>query len=184
MECPQAVSESQQTSSDDASSDDAVEFLPICPWDGGDRVLEAQELLTAHGFPLKLDGDFGWKTEAAVRAFQREQRLRIDGVVGQETWDALINSVQPGSRDLRLGHYGRDVRELQGLLQVHNFAVPRNGHFDATTQQAVIQFQEQHHLRLHGRVDSVTWTLLRAGRPLNKPVATRRGWLPSFSRWW
>ncbi|MEO1144788.1 MAG: peptidoglycan-binding protein [Cyanobacteria bacterium J06638_22] len=179
MERSQAVSESRPT-----SSKDAAEFLPICPWDVGDRVLEAQDLLTAHGFPLKLDGDFGWKTEAAIRAFQREQHLRIDGIIGQETWGALIRGVQPGSRELRLGHCGSDVHELQGLLQVHNFVVARTGHFDDTTQQSVVQFQEQHHLRSHGRVDSVTWTLLRAGRPLNKPVATRRGWLPSFSRWW
>lgn len=179
MERSQAVSESHHSTSDDAAA-----FLPICPWDGGDRVLEVQELLTAHGFPLKLDGDFGWKTEAAVRAFQRDHRLRVDGVVGPETWDTLIRKVQAGSRELRLGHRGSDVRELQGLLQVHNFVLPRTGYFDDATQQAVIQFQTRHHLNPEGTVDSVTWTLLRAGRPLAKLTKTHRVWLPSFSKWW
>lgn len=164
--------------------EESAAFLPICPWDVGDRVLEVQELLMAHGFTLKPDGDFGWKTEAAVRAFQREHQLRIDGVVGPETWEALICSVQPGSRELRLGLRGSDVYELQGLLRVHDFPVPRTGCFDTATQQAIIQFQAQHHLRHPGRVCAVTWTLLRAGRPLSKPVKPRRGWLPNFGGWW
>jgi len=179
MEQSNAVSEYQH-----GASDDAATFLPVYPWDEGDRVLEVQELLMAHGFPLKLDGDFGWKTEAAVRTFQREHRLRVDGMVGPETWGTLISTVQSGSRELRLGHSGSDVRELQGLLQVHNFSLSRTGYFDGATQQAVLLFQASHHLQPQGVVDSVTWTLLRAGRPLSKPVKARRGWLPAFSKWW
>ncbi|MBA2734757.1 MAG: peptidoglycan-binding protein, partial [Acidobacteria bacterium] len=33
--------------------------------------------------------NFGAKTEAAVRAFQRTHRLTPDGIVGPRTWRAL-----------------------------------------------------------------------------------------------
>lgn len=156
----------------------------VYPWDTGPAVVELQELLGAHGFPVKADGDFGWRTEAAVRAFQREHRLRVDGVVGPETWAILVSEVQSGCRRLRQGHRGRDVRELQGLLQVHNYAIQRQGFFDMATQEAVIDFQRHHNLRADGVVCSVTWTLLRAGRPHPAQVKSHPGWLRSLRRWW
>lgn len=36
-----------------------------------------------------VDGIFGPKTEAAVKRYQGEQRLVIDGIVGAHTWKAL-----------------------------------------------------------------------------------------------
>jgi peptidoglycan hydrolase-like protein with peptidoglycan-binding domain len=37
-----------------------------------------------------VDGDFGAKTEAAVKAFQKDRDLLVDGVIGAKTWEALI----------------------------------------------------------------------------------------------
>jgi peptidoglycan hydrolase-like protein with peptidoglycan-binding domain len=39
---------------------------------------------------LDVDGTFGPKTEAAVRAFQQNENLSVDGIVGQQTWTALL----------------------------------------------------------------------------------------------
>lgn len=131
------------------------------PWDVGPAVARMQELLCAHGFSLRVDGDFGWRTEAAVKVFQRRHGIRIDGIVGSETWGTLMATVQPGSRLLRQGYSGADVYELQGLLQVNGYAIKRNGTFDSETKAAVIAFQQQHHLRDDGVVDAVNWALLR-----------------------
>lgn len=38
---------------------------------------------------LKVDGIFGALTEKAVRKFQRQHKIQIDGVVGAQTWSRL-----------------------------------------------------------------------------------------------
>lgn len=55
----------------------------------GASVSELQRLLKAKGHNVSVDGDFGPKTNAAVRAFQSAHRLTVDGVVGPKTWAAL-----------------------------------------------------------------------------------------------
>lgn len=40
---------------------------------------------------IDADGDFGPITEEAVKTFQRTRGLFVDGVVGKETWIALLN---------------------------------------------------------------------------------------------
>lgn len=50
-----------------------------------------QELLIYRNFsPGPVDGDFGPKTEAAVRAFQTNRGLEVDGLVGKFTWEELL----------------------------------------------------------------------------------------------
>lgn len=60
----------------------------------GDAVTELQRALRALGFMLAVDADFGPGTEVAVAAFQRDQRLDVDGIVGRDTWAAIDKAVQ------------------------------------------------------------------------------------------
>jgi len=39
---------------------------------------------------LDVDGSFGPKTEAMVRDFQQNENLSVDGIVGTQTWTALL----------------------------------------------------------------------------------------------
>jgi peptidoglycan hydrolase-like protein with peptidoglycan-binding domain len=56
----------------------------------GEPIAEVQCLVKRHGFdPGAIDGIFGPNTEAAVIAFQRDQGLAGDGIVGPQTWRAL-----------------------------------------------------------------------------------------------
>lgn len=56
----------------------------------GVDVTYLQKRLVANGYYVgKIDGDFGVKTENAVKAYQAEHGLTVDGIVGVKTW-ALI----------------------------------------------------------------------------------------------
>src|SRR6266581_8848116 len=64
---------------------------PVGNGETGKRVSDLQSRLNALGFkpPLKVDGKFGPKTLAAVKAFQRSHDLKVDGLVGPKTTVAL-----------------------------------------------------------------------------------------------
>ncbi len=56
---------------------------------GGD-VIALQGLLFAHGYLIKIDGDFGNATKNAVAGFQAESFGYGDGRADYRTWDALL----------------------------------------------------------------------------------------------
>ena len=56
----------------------------------GEAVKILQQTLNGKGYKLTEDGDFGNKTEAAVKAFQKANGLEVDGEVGPITWATLL----------------------------------------------------------------------------------------------
>ncbi len=64
----------------------------------GEPVRALQNRLNQLGYNVgAADGDFGPKTLAAVKAFQKAKGLTADGVVGPKTWDKLGIKVQAPS---------------------------------------------------------------------------------------
>jgi chitosanase len=55
----------------------------------GERVSRLQEALQRSGISIDVDGVFGKQTDAAVRLFQSQRQLTVDGVVGPATRAAL-----------------------------------------------------------------------------------------------
>ena len=61
--------------------------LPILRFNSsGLTVRVLQRLLVANGYAIRVDGVFGALTESAVKAFQNQHNLTVDGIVGQRTW--------------------------------------------------------------------------------------------------
>jgi uncharacterized protein (TIGR02594 family) len=71
--------------------DPPADRLPVLRrGDKGKDVSYLQTLL-----PKWIDGDFGQTTESLVKEFQRSQGLAVDGVVGEQTWAALLDEEPP-----------------------------------------------------------------------------------------
>jgi len=56
----------------------------------GDMVVWAQQHLAAAGATVPVTGIFGKRTQAAVRRFQADNELPVVGMIGTETWEALL----------------------------------------------------------------------------------------------
>lgn len=55
----------------------------------GNDVKKLQEKLNASGYKLDVDGQFGSKTQSAVKDYQKKNGLAVDGIVGTNTWGSL-----------------------------------------------------------------------------------------------
>ncbi len=70
-----------------------VELSILRKGDKGNEVKTVQRLLKAMGYSIGLsgaDGEYGAKTEKAVKKFQTKNNLTADGIVGQKTWEKLL----------------------------------------------------------------------------------------------
>ncbi len=60
----------------------------------GQDVHFLEELLTQLGYSVFVSNYFGLDTDAAVKDFQKKNRLVVDGIVGPKTWSVLIEKKQ------------------------------------------------------------------------------------------
>lgn len=130
-----------------------------------------------------IDGVFGARTEATVRAFQQVFGLTSDGIVGKATWYAIvrlytavtslselrslgqqfynINWAPPNN--LQVGDTGEKVRLLQYMLSVlstHISSIPPlaiDGIFGHATKAAILAVQRRFELPETGSVGPQTW---------------------------
>lgn len=130
-----------------------------------------------------VDGIFGSRTEASVRAFQNIFDLTPDGIVGPATWYALVRLYTAVTslselrsqgqqfysidwsypNSLESGDTGDKVRHLQYMLSVLSAyinAIPPlevDGIFGPATRNAVLAAQRFFGLPQTGAVDAATW---------------------------
>lgn len=128
------------------------------------KVAELQARLMELGF---MDNDeptqyFGHMTQAAVLSFQRQNELNMDGIVGPETWDAIMT---PDAKYYAVsnGVSGEDIKRIQNrLYELGYLATPDlvTGKFGDMTEAAVIKLQEVNGIAVDGKVGRQTINLL------------------------
>ena len=133
----------------------------------GSFVVALQYLLNQYGYNLSTDGIFGSGTAKAVQQFQTNNNLTLDGIVGRNTWQALLN-INPASQVLRRGSKSSSVLFLQRLLLSYLYPINNlDGVFGGETERAVKAFQSENGLVADGIVGANTWRKLfsSTGRP-------------------
>ncbi len=131
------------------------------PGDTGPGVVVLLEALIARGLlansPANRSGVYGPEAAARVEEFQRSSGLQVDGIVGPQTWGALLMAVAPGES-------GAHVVVLQVTLIVrgliHDTAGNRDGKYGAATQNVIRQFQTLAGLGADASVGPKTWAAL------------------------
>lgn len=132
----------------------------------GNEVKNLQNLLNyVYGPDLKVDGIFGAKTEAAVKKFQKENGLVVDGIAGLKTLNLLQQIrnapiTETPRPTLRQGSTGSDVKYLQDNLNRLGYSVVADGIFGVKTEAAVKKFQKDYGLVADGIVGAKTWSML------------------------
>lgn len=157
--------------------DDGIDLRPEVIARLGDRgliVIEIQGLLAQAGFsPGSIDGIFGSLTESAVRSFQSSEGLSVDGLVDEDTFDALDQSTSP-TAIVRFGDRGLVVIEVQSLLTDAGFSLGRvDGVFGSLTESAVRAFQSAEGLSVDGVVGPQTFAALSG--EVQRVIITRFG---------
>ena len=158
----------------------------------GESVRKLQEILIELGFsvgPDGADGDFGDNTYSAVRRFQIENHLTVDGEVGDDTWDALekarkkeenpVAKPEPELPDLQINQNedtvpknalilplikendeGPEVKLAQSALLCWGYAIIVHGIFGTEMAYKVKDFQEKKGLEVDGLIGKETWKAL------------------------
>jgi peptidoglycan hydrolase-like protein with peptidoglycan-binding domain len=131
----------------------------------GPAVQEVQRLLNNTVYNLFIDiaedGQFGPATERAVRQFQNQVLMPVDGVVSDRTWRALFKQAPVDMPVLQFGDIGDFVVFAQALMAAGNYYLsPIDGDFGSATRNGVIAFQAASGIEVTGIIDDTTWYLI------------------------
>jgi peptidoglycan hydrolase-like protein with peptidoglycan-binding domain len=143
-------SSSDSSSSDDSSKDESSEKKE----EPSDTVKELQKELKELGYyDGDIDGLYGSETEEAVKEFQKEAGITVDGKYGPATHKALVEAL-----DKQESEATKHIQEMLSDLGYYTGDI--NGKYDTATEDAVKAFQEEQGLTADGIVGPKTLAAL------------------------
>jgi len=114
---------------------------------------------------VPTDGEFGSGTEAALKKYQQENGLAVDGVAGPDTF------VRMGLYELillKVDTSGESVKKLQQAL-----GVTADGQFGSGTEKAVKQFQQKNGLAVDGIAGPATLAKMNIFKEITAAVVQK-----------
>ena len=123
----------------------------------GNAIYTIQQNLEGLGYGCVPDGIFGSKTEAAVRRYQSDRGLTVDGLAGDKTVTAL----------------GEDVKTVQQRLITLGYTPGKaDGIYGSATRSAVRAFQKDYGLYVDGIAGSATRSALQKAQSGSTSITT------------
>src|SRR5438270_6628971 len=123
------------------------------------RRLQRIFVMTKALAPSSITGTFDATTEQAVKDFQQDAGLTVDGIVGPATWQAL--PADPNTPLLARGASGTVVTALQKGLKKYSTPATDpgavDGDFGPKTEAAVKVYQQDRGMQGDGIVGVQTW---------------------------
>jgi len=159
--------------------------------DRGEPVRDIQRRLTDLGVLVVVDGTYGPRTADSVAQFQESRGLPADGIVGPDTWRALVEAgFRLGDRMLYRRSpmmRGDDVSRLQRSLGSLGFDAGKvDGLFGPDTLRAVLDFQRNRGMSEDGIAGrEVVDELLLMAKATDKPGREEvrdHAWIDSLPR--
>ena len=85
--------------------------------DEGQEVIDIQKRLVELQYKVsKVDGKFGPETETAVKQFQTDKSLEVDGIIGNDTYKALMQKEMPPNRSGRSAAVRNVIRAAYSVI--------------------------------------------------------------------
>lgn len=145
-----------------------ISYSALQMGDEGSAVRNLQYTLYELGYyDGSIDGIFGQTTSDAVRAFQIQNKLSVDGKAGTETLKKMYSgdarsatAAQTTYESVRPGAKGNEVVEIQECLEQMGFLDVVNGVYDEKTEAAVKAFQRANNLTADGIAGNQTLMIL------------------------
>lgn len=160
----------------------------------GTDVSNLQTDLTTLGYYwAEITGNFGSKTETAVKLFQEEKGLTVDGVAGTKTLNAIASAIaskggtsanassSSSGSVFKLNSQGTKVSQLQeNLKTLGYYYADITGNFGTKTEAAVIAFQKAKGLTADGvagtrTLDAIDTAIVAAGGSTSSSSSSASG---------